>query len=160
MVCTLKWNEIGKFFDALEKEKHFATVCAEKDAEFAAEGEHPLYFRFEPYSDEDIERIKSQAQAWHIYCVKTEEWDPTFGHRQGTVKKEYFYKVSTNEILVKDGNFAGVVSWSEDLGMHYGIFYALISDYADTPLRYSFRDGYGSSDCDMMYDYSYYLQKK
>lgn len=62
-------------------------------------------------------------------------------------------------VLVKNGEFAGVVDYSKDLGERYGLFCALISDYIDAPLHFCIWEGYGSSDHDMMHESNYYLQR-
>ena len=158
-ICKLQWNEIYDFIERRKKDNHIATICEEKDAEFQADGEAPLYFRFCPYSNDDIERIMGQAEKWQIKCAKVEDWDPSFGYTQGQIKSESTRKIDISTVLVQNGNFAGVVDCSQSLAGCYGLFYALISDYTDAPLHFGVWEGYGSSDRDMMYEENYFLQK-
>ena len=158
-ICKLQLTEIYEYIKCLEKENHIATICDEKDAEFVADGDAPLYFRFDLYSNDDIKRIVNQADKWQIKCVRAEDWDPSFGHTRGKIKEETVQKIDVRRILVQNGNFAGVIDYSTDLAGLYGLFYALISDYIDTPLHFAVHEGYGSSDRDMMYAINYYLQK-
>ena len=158
-ICKLQWNEIYDFIECRKKYKCIATICEEKDAEFTADGETSLYFRFCMYSNDDIERIMSQAEQWRIKCENVKDYDPSFGYTQGRVKSESIKKIDRSIVLVKDGNFAGVVDCSKDLGERYGLFYALTSKYVGTPLHFGVWQGYGSSDHDMMYENNFYLQK-
>lgn len=159
IIWKLQSAEIYEYIKCSEKENHVATICAEKDAEFVADGEAPLYFRFDLYSNDDIKRIKSQSEKWQISCVRIEDWDPSFGYTQGKTREETVKKIDIRKMLVQNGNFAGVIDYSTDLAGRYGLFYALISDYVDAPLHFAAYEGYGSSDQDMMYGINYYLQK-
>lgn len=150
--------DICKFLDYTHKENYIATICEEKDAEFVVDGKSPLYFRFERYSDSEIERIMGQAEQWQIYCKTVEEWDPWM-YDLGRVERESFQKINTGRVLVRDGNFAGVVDYSCDAGYHFDLFYALISDYVDTPLHLAYSSQFGSSDRDMIKKTDYYLRK-
>lgn len=159
--CGLQWSDpdIHNFFEYSGKENYIATICAEKDAEFVADGEKPLYFRFDLYSDADIERILGQAEQWQISCIEIENGDPSYGYPVEPVKSEHIQKIDIGRLLVQEGNFAGVIDYSRDLGDHFDLCCALISSYNDTPLRFAHRARYGSSDCEVMYIYDYYLQK-
>lgn len=158
--CKFQGEEICDFIECCKRDNCFATICEEKDAEFVADGEAPLYFRFCPYSNDDIERIMSQTEQWQIKCKTVEDWDPSFGYTPRRVEHESVEKVNKSMVLVQDGNFAGVVDYSRDSCGRYGLFYSLTSNYVDTPLHFSSWDGYGSSDHDMMYKHNYYLQKR
>lgn len=150
--------DICEFLDYTKKENYMATICAEKDAEFVVGGAIPLYFRFEEYSDAEIERIMAPAEQWRICCKTVEIWDPAM-YSEGRVERESLQKIGTGRALVRDGDFAGVVDYSCDAGYHFELFCALISDYIDTPLHFASSGEFGSSDRDMIKKINYYLQK-
>lgn len=159
LICQLQLNDIYHFIQHQKAENRLATVCEKDDAEFMTGGNNPIYFKFCTYSDDDIDRIMCQTEQWQIKCEKVEDWDPSFGHTQGRIKDDSVIKIDRKVVLVKNGEFSGVVDYSKDLGERYGLFCALISDYIDAPLHFRVWEGYGSSDHDMMHESNYYLQK-
>lgn len=157
--CELQWGEMYNFFNYKEKDNYIATVCTQQDAEFMAGGGGTLYFRYCQYSDDDIKRVMDQAEQWQIKCIGIEHWDPSYGYTPSKVKRETTQQIDIHSVLVQDGNFAGVVGLSKDIIGRYGLGYALTSSYVDTPLQFCTSEGYGSSDCDMMYKNNFYLEK-
>lgn len=158
--CLLQVYELQSFIMCSAKKNTFATICTERDADFKVDGTVPLYIKFCTYDNETVQRILSQANKWQIKVNITEDWDPSFGHTQGCVKKEAYHEIKATRILVRDGNFAGIVDYSKNLAERYGLFYTLISDYCGEPLNFGFWEAYGSSDHDMVCEKQFYLVKK
>lgn len=158
-VCKLQCNDLYEYIQKSKQENFLATVCSKEDAEFVADGDTQLYFKFCCYDDSTIKRIVGESKQWKLkYCI-TEHWDPSFENNKDKTQNEFYGEVKEEHILVRDGAFAGVVDYSKDLGNNYGLFFALISDYKGKPLQLCFWEGYGSSDKDMMYEKYSYLMK-
>ena len=87
--CLLQVNELQSFIMCSAKENSFATICAEQDAAFQVDGTVPLFTKFCTYDNKTVQRILSQANMWQIKVNITEDWDPSFGHTQGRVKKKH-----------------------------------------------------------------------
>ena len=160
LICKLYWAEVLKFLGRFETENSFATVCSEQEADFVTNDEVPVFFKYTTYTNEAINNIMSQATKWQIKCRITEDWDPSFGYTQGSTADGFYQNVEVKQILVDNGNFAGVVACSRDLGDRYGIFSALTANYKADPLLFSVWDTYGSSDHDMTQQKQLYLVKK
>ncbi len=150
--------EISEFIDSKKSAFSFATVTTKEHAAFSIP-ENNFFFSFENYFGEGYNEIISQAADWVVKVVRTEDWDPSIYENKGRTTEEYYKKIDSEFILVKDNKFAGIISYKSDFES-YKILYALVEDYDNEPLFAWSIDGYGSSDHDMMYTEKYYLTKK
>lgn len=157
--CSKSLNELHEYMFYYLNDNFFATICSEEEAEFTAKGKKTLFFRFCTYSEEEIARIKSQSAEWHIMCEREETWDPAFGYKDYKTSRTSYKEIRDNSILVQNGEFAGVVDYSKDLGDKYDLFYALTSDYIGEPIQFRLQEAYGSSDYDMFYEIKTFLLK-
>ena len=158
-MCNLSWMDVYEFIQR-DSESSLATICAKEESKFKIEEAGPLFFNFCNYDQEALEEILSQANSWQIICEIVEDWDPAFGYTQGRTQRKIIQEIKPSQILVSNGNFAGIVAYSKDLRDRYGIFCALTSDYKDEPLAFGIWEKYGSSDCDMVQTRTFYLSKK
>ncbi len=160
LICKLYCGEVLAFLAHSEKENAFATVCTKQEAEFSTNDDSPVFFKYTTYSDDTVKQIMDQASEWQVKCRITEDWDPSFGHTQDNTSDGFYKIIEPKQILVENGNFAGVIACSRDLGDRYGLFSALTANYKSEPLLFCVWDTYGSSDHDMMRQEHYYLVEK
>lgn len=162
--CTIENNDMYKsvFWENvlfLDDCNTFITICSEKDAEFKFNDETMLCLTLQKYDEESRKTIIEQANRWTIKIVRTEDWDPSFGYNQGKVVKEKWMDILPQMILVKDGSFAGVITYSHQ-NDSFVISCELVEHYSSEPLLFSNTFGFGSSDHDMFYTEDFYLLPK
>ena len=156
-------DDICTFIDKRDAPNSFATVCGEDDAEFVVPGETPVCFKFCKYSDAQVERILAQTEQWQLKVEYTEDRDPEFGYKETRIEKTSFQEINRKQILVKDGDFAGLITYSEQSTFYSCEYYfscVLLPDAAGAPALLYESSGYGSSDMDTMWSRKTYLAKK
>lgn len=157
--CKLDTSRMYNFLITRDLKNSLATICMENEAEVSFDEHENLYVRHKVYSNEEYEKILSEAQEWEIKLIRTEEWDPSFGHTEGKVITESIQPIESQKILVKDGKFTGLISYA-NCGEKFVLSLALVSEYNDEPIMFCSSSGFGSSDRDMMYTNNYYLKRK
>lgn len=156
--CVLNVSNISNFIAARNIPYSFVTICSKELADFYLDEEHDLCIRIQHYDENTYNEIISQSKNWEIKIIRTEDWDPSI-YNIGKTIKEGIIDIDTKIILVKNGNFAGIIDYA-DCGEHYELSYVLLGDYVGEPILLKTTSGFGSSDHDMMYTVNFYLQKK
>lgn len=138
----------------------FLTECCDGDLTLPVEGTDRR-FRVEDYSAEAYARIRSEADQWCLTVRYKENWDPSFGYKNRNVDKTSVRDIPDHSIWLKDGAFGGVMMPGTSLKNGNFHLKAVSAEQFDgDPVFICQDDRYGSSDCDMYSETSYYLSKK
>ena len=157
-------QEVSSYYDSCkfkDNEYGLVTICDKDDATFRADGTDGfIYLCFKTYDGDTFRRIREQANEWELEKIYIEKWDPYFGYSEDRNKKEVsVLEIDSEMILVKDKQFYGVMGVAYDYP-DTKLLYALKESFITDPVFFLRHFKYGSSDCDMYRETTFFLQKK
>ena len=155
--CTKYFGEMTSFLFQQKYSTKIATICSSEEAEFTVRGIQPIHIKLCDYDMESIMFFMNQALEWKIIMNHAEDWDPYVYSKNHEAASNSVLQINTNQLLIENGNFVGVIDYSKDLGDRYDLFCAFTKDYVGKPIAFKYTETYGSSDKDMYTTQTYYL---